>query len=246
MQNEELHLKPIRIGCVISYLLLVAFPAAADQEKPAVRASNGLARVGVSAAGGGGDHVVGVLGGGQYTLPISERFGARVGLDVGPSVDVNDGTVREAVAVNVAAFWRRPDSFFVQARASGLRLADITRAGADLSAGGYLESWDYEAGFAYQGGDGGNLLGLRAGIGGYPAEDFRLRFEGNVGLLDSSVSAAGGLGASWQPGKETNLVIGFTSTAGAFDGEFFYQGGFSATYYFGERRTLRQKIREDW
>jgi hypothetical protein len=44
----------------------------------------------------------------------------------------------------------------------------------------------------------------------------------------------------------SNMGFALTISGGTLESEAFYAGPLAVLYYFGEARSLRQKIRQDW
>lgn len=209
---------------------------------PAVSAPNGLATGQLTAIGDGNDHAQGILGGGQWTMPLTYETGARIRGSVGFGIG-SDASAREAVDASIAAFWRRPDQGFVELAANAIHLGDTDLFGGSLIGGLYREAWDFEARGVFWGSDGSTAGGGQLRVGHYLTED--LRFSLGVGA-GSEHTYHGEFSAIWQPDLAQNLGFQFTGGGGAIGGDPVYTGTIAVFYYFGEGRTLRRKIRQDW
>ncbi len=64
--------------------------------------------------------------------------------------------------------------------------------------------------------------------------------------FSQEVQYGAGLNVSWQPRIARNVVLSFDAEGGGVKSEALYHVGVAAVFYFGETRSLRQKIREDW
>lgn len=238
-----MRIAPIGIA-TLGLLLAHSGPAAA--EKPAVSEPNGLASASFAAGGSAGENAEALLVGGQYSVPVGENFGARMSAQIGAAFG-NGTSGAEAVTGRAEGFWRRPETGFIEVGGFGTHLGSVDLYGAHLTGGRYVEDWDYELGLVYLDTSEGSALAARGELGRYVSDDFRVGFGLSAGSsFKPSASYSGSLNALWQPSTLENIVFSFVASGGVVDDQGFYQAGLSAVYYFGESRSLQQKIREDW
>lgn len=225
-------------------ILHVHAQSATASDLPAVSEPNGVvgAQLAALGDGNGDDHAFGLLAGGQWTMPIAHQFGARAALNAGISVEYS-GSPREAASGLLGVFWRRPEQGFVELSAGGTHLGPANRYVGGLIGGLFRGVWDFEAGAAGFGNGGSLSGGGWLGIGRYLSDDLHLAAEASAG---SEETYRGELSITWQPDLPQNLGFRFIAGGGAIGGDASYSGVFEVFYYFGEARTLRQKLREDW
>ena len=213
----------------------------------AVSEANGLAAVTFAAAGASGESARALLVGGQYTMPLSDSWGSRFALNAG--LAFGSGTdAAEAASGSLAAFWRQPETGFVEFRAYGSHFSSVDLYGGEITAGRFLDDWDFALGVGFLETPNGSAATGGIGFGRYPTENLRWHIGIDGGATFHGGATYGGeFGVQWQPSSlNRNLVFGIEAGGGAVENEAFYQGGIFAVLYFGESRTLRQKIREDW
>ena len=232
---------------VFATTLLLSSQAEANEGKPAVSEPNGLAAVTFGAAGGSGDNAAAFLVGGQYTVPMGDSFGAR--LDLNGGVAFGTGTSgAEAAAGSFAAFWRDPDSGYVQFQGLGSHFGSVDIYGGGISGAQFRDDWDFDLGVNFVETPDGSAITSGLGVGRYPNEDLRWHLGLNGGASFSGEASYGGeFGVAWQPSMLTrNFVFEVAAGGGSVGNVGYYQVALSAALYFGDAKSLRQKIREDW
>ena len=219
--------------CVLT--VTVALTASAGEGKPAVSEVNTRLSASLSGAKTGGGAGWLVIGGG-YTVPLGEAWGSRLDLEIGVGGN-SGGGVAEAAVASVGIFWRRPEHGFVEFQIGDRHFGSLDRYNADFLGGWYLGAWDVEGGVTVLDSSGGYDVGALVGIGGYGNPNLRFSADLRIGS-----SLLGELKTSWQPQLDRNLIFEFSAGGGTS----FYQATVAVALYFGESRTLREKIREDF
>jgi hypothetical protein len=223
----------------------VTTASSALAEDRAVSQPNGTAYLSFGGFGIQSTHGQSLLLGGEFFGPLGDSLGIGLGVAAGPAF--GGGTTNGAVAADVGLFWRDPESGIVGVFGSVAYVAETTTWVAGLAGSVYIGDIDLGGSVGAAGASAFSIssatgvFGVDAGW--FATEQLRL----GLGIELTTDEVYGALAAMrWQPGPNTSpFSVELRGGGGSASGLGFYSVGAAVVIQFGDRKSLKQQLRED-